>query len=779
MDISAATARSSNETERDDTTDASQPVKDAQHPSHSSNDTSRSSSEENKFQAAISAWRNINLTKLVPELDNTASEIVTHQRDALVSRKDLAQKTKDFRKLDDAAKLTEFKGLLKAYQTFIDLLTSHGKITSTAFLQLYSSISEAPDPYPLLEASVDAIVVSEDTLPKLSSENDHLQRSIAHLTAQLNASEAQLEEERTTRKALEDSRESSLKDVENSWKAVVEEKQGNWEVKERSLEEKVESQDRLLNELKASYEVSQRLGHAGDTEGESRQTSASAAELEIVSTDLERTSQRLAEVQSRNEQLRVELAELSSNSQRKPVVEEDPANARLRSENSSLLRKIDAARLEKDTEGRKQEARIRALEKDTKSLQRDREELRERLHSWRDYNDIKRDLEIFKSIELSTLDDDEPVPNPDSSVSESDANADGQTNGTVQSGKQDSLEQLLLARNKKLSNEMAVLRVSHQDLQERLDSLQETLSRTNADLERAQNLNVTLENDLEKVQQEASNAFPSSAMSTAGTYTSRYPSSSTTYNANSFPRRGRSSPTSSIISGFDPQGGSRSPLESLRMGEAAGGGSGILPMIQAQRDRFKQKNQQLEQELSKQHSTVSSLRQEVASLQKDNLNLYEKSRYVSTYNRGAQASSASSYVQSPQATTIPISSDTSSGLSLDRYRSAYEANLSPFAAFRGRESTRAYKRMSLPERIVSSMTRMVLANRTSRNVFAGYCLALHVLIFVMLYWMQTMDISKHASSLSGTAGSIVAGSDALSDTAKADHGEWRRDGFTG
>ena len=55
----------------------------------------------------------IDLTRLVPELDNTASEIVTQQRDALLSRKDLAQKTKDFRKLDDAAKLGEFKGLLK------------------------------------------------------------------------------------------------------------------------------------------------------------------------------------------------------------------------------------------------------------------------------------------------------------------------------------------------------------------------------------------------------------------------------------------------------------------------------------------------------------------------------------------------------------------------------------------------------------------------------------------------------------------------------------------
>lgn len=55
----------------------------------------------------------IDLTKLVPELDITASDIVSHQKEALLSRKDLAQKTKDFRKLDDAAKLGEFKSLLK------------------------------------------------------------------------------------------------------------------------------------------------------------------------------------------------------------------------------------------------------------------------------------------------------------------------------------------------------------------------------------------------------------------------------------------------------------------------------------------------------------------------------------------------------------------------------------------------------------------------------------------------------------------------------------------
>lgn len=50
---------------------------------------------------------------MVSNLDNTASEIVAYQRDSTVQRKDLAQKTKDFRKLEDSTKLSEIKGLLK------------------------------------------------------------------------------------------------------------------------------------------------------------------------------------------------------------------------------------------------------------------------------------------------------------------------------------------------------------------------------------------------------------------------------------------------------------------------------------------------------------------------------------------------------------------------------------------------------------------------------------------------------------------------------------------
>ncbi|KAI1812238.1 CASP C terminal-domain-containing protein [Poronia punctata] len=727
-------------------------------PSDGQNHAPQGNENTNQFQHAISAWRNIDLSTLIQTLDNTASDIVAYQRDSTVQRKDLAQKTKDFRKLDDATKLTEIKSLLKAYQTFIDLLTNHSKATNSAFLQVYSALENAPDPYPLLEASVDSMLVSEDTLPKLTEENQHLQENIANLTSQLEETESRLQTESVHRKQLETNLESKVKEVESSWTAVLEEKKDNWEAKEKALEEKVESQERLINEIKASYEVTQRLKGSEDAEDDGNVGHVTSAELEMVHSDLERTSARLAEVEARNEQLRLELAQSKSQVTQTPALEDDPAYMRMRSENSALIRKLDSARVEKEGFKRDIDSRLRSLEREVGLLTEERDSLRAKMQKWSDYEDVKQELEVLKSIEFSTGDDDEML-----------TNADSGGGGSTAKSKGDTLEQLLLARNKKLSDELTILRVSHQDLQSRLETVQEEMSRTNADLERAQNLNAQLENDLSSLQAEGQNAFPSGA-SVAGTYTRYAPSVAPGR------RGGRTSPTSSIISGFDP----RTPGGS----EPMGGGSGILPMITAQRDRFKKRNSQLETELSELHRTVSQLRQEIAALQKDNLQLYEKTRYVSTYNRGGpSASSSSAYGSNPNPSSVTIGGSGNPGIELDRYRQAYESNISPFAAFRGRESARAYKRMSLPERVVYSVTRMVLASRTSRNLFAAYCVALHLLVFFSLYWLGTVDTERYTKNVAAAVaggGGVVGGGGSSglgSNRQPLKAGDWQEAGF--
>lgn len=690
--------------------DASKPELQNQEP-RAADDQANGDHEEddNRFQKAIASWRTIDLTNLVPKLDTTAADLAEQQREALVERKELAEKTKAFRRLDDSAKLSEVKTLLKAYQTYIDLVSNQNKSVSSAFFSIYSPLAEAPDPYPLLEASVDSLVAADHTVPKLEEENRRLKVSKDRVTSQLEESEKQVEQERRARAEVEQSREGRVKEVEEKWFAVVTEKESNWQAREKSLEERAENQERLLKELKASYEVNARLDQ--DDSGNVALGTATAAEVEMLSTDLERANTRLAEVQARNEQMRLQLAQnasQSSGSQRPGPVEDEPAYLRLRSENSSLLRKLDSSRLERDTERRELEDSMRSLRRDAATLKTDNESLKSRIERWSDYEEVRKELEVLKSIEFSTGADE-------------DVGDEVETAGSTGDQSQ-KLEQLLMARNKKLNDELTLLRVSHRDLTQRLETLQDELSDTNMELERSKNLTATLESDLERLQTEASHVAP--ALSMAGTYASRYPA------ASQGRRGGRVSPTSSIISGFDG--------DSLRGGGEGGGGSpGILPMVTAQRDRFKKRITELETELSKNYQAVQSLRNEVASLQKDNLNLYEKTRYASTFNRGASAGSGSAFSTNPNPSTISIGDTVS-----DRYQPAYEAKISPFAQFRGRESARALKRMSLPEKLIFQVTRMVLATRTSRNLFAMYCLGLHILVVGMLYYVSSVTMDQ-------------------------------------
>jgi len=534
----------------------------------------------------------------------------------------------------------------------------------------------------------------------MTKDNASLKATVNRLSNQITNMEAYLGAKNKELERKEKEKEEEAQRVKKEWKGVLDEKTRNWEGKEKALTEKLEHQETVLKEIKASFEVAQRMGPTGVEEdflGKER-----SAELEIVTRDLERTTLRLAKVEGRNEQLRLELAKASSQDNSGPaqtVAEEDDSTIlRLQHENANLLRKINNAR--SDIEAQKKEAE-------------------------------RKELEILKSIEFSTGDEDDEVL---------DFSAPAETSPSPHHDRKETLEQLLLARNKKLGNELTVLRVSHQDLATRLQTLQQTLDAATADLSTSRALNQKLENDLLKLQD--SHQQPSSALSVAGTYVSRYPQSS-------IARGSRPSPTSSIIG---------SQFDSLRTATdtAAPANAGILPMITAQRDRFKTKNVELEHALAQAQTNIANLRDEVASLQKDNLQLYEKTRYVSSYARAPPANAA----------TATSGFATNGGSArIDRYRQAYEANISPFEAFRGRESVRAYHRLRVPERLIYSFTRVILANRISRNLFAVYCLLLHVLVVSMLYWAGIGETSGTALGV-GVGGTALAGGK-----------EWKQEGF--
>lgn len=116
------------------------------------------------FGNALQTWVEIDLPSLQKKLDEQGIELKEDQKASLLSRKNLASKTKEFKKLEDSEKLNQFKSLLKLYQNEIDNLTNKNKMVENYFFGIYRSLAEAPDPRPLLEMSLDSVIESKETV---------------------------------------------------------------------------------------------------------------------------------------------------------------------------------------------------------------------------------------------------------------------------------------------------------------------------------------------------------------------------------------------------------------------------------------------------------------------------------------------------------------------------------------------------------------------------------------------------------------------------------------
>jgi homeobox protein cut-like len=232
-------------------------------------------------------------------------------------------------------------------------------------------------------------------------------------------------------------------------------------------------------------------------------------------------------------------------------------------------------------------------------------------------------------------------------------------------------------------------------------------------LETQRTLNTKLEEDLLRMNDHAT-AYAGSV----------YGSTRYTFRA---PTNRPSSPTSSII-------GAREDM----LSKSGTPETSILPIITQQRDRFRARNAELEEDLRKQLTLISSLRGEIQNLQKDNLSLYEKVRYLQSYTKSAATNGDVNSLEEGEGATG--SSRPGAGVGMERYRSAYEESMTPFEVFRGKESARVYRNLNPLEKIVYSLTRAVLANRYSRNAFFVYCMGLHLLVGVVLYWLATNEV---------------------------------------
>ncbi|KAI0789119.1 CASP C terminal-domain-containing protein [Abortiporus biennis] len=662
---------------------------------------------EQNFSGALATWKDINLSELQKTLDLQGIELVENQKESVVGRKALADRTKDFKKIPDDEKLNAFKGLLKAYQTEIDSLTKRSKSAENAFLNVYKVLAEAPDPYPLLEAAVDQTVKVAEAV-ELEGELQRVREENAELRKRLNETSS-LESAKKKAEARAEQLEQKLisekvVQKENELNATYDEKMRNYEAREQDLQSQLALTKNQLRQLRTSNETNQ-AKLLDQTQKQDQEVVAKLGELDMMVADLERANSRVVTVERRNELLRAEIEAMKSGNEsghRHQDLEDKITE--LESETDRLSQALES---QKSLTAEVQTALSKKAEETSRELQTKTSEielLKTKLKQYNDYDEIKRELEIMKYVEFAGLEEDEEdngfsggdalglhLPNP---------NAD---KANAQRGK--SLEVLLATKNKRILEELTKFRILHGELEASLNATQVELATTEAELQKQKFLNEKLENDLLQMDKHKPNGDVS------GAHTPADPDA---------------------LAGLD-LGGRKStndtPARNSPIPFASSADASILPIVTSQRDRFRQRNAELEEELRKQFNIISELRSEVKSLQADNLKLYEKVRYMQSYREDAAVRPS---------TLDPVPSSAPGRMDdLSKYQSRYEEAMNPFQAFRGREATRAYESLNPLERGVLILTRAILGNRRTRMAFIVYAIALHLLVMFTTYECTT------------------------------------------
>ncbi|KAI8319684.1 hypothetical protein GQ54DRAFT_249495, partial [Martensiomyces pterosporus] len=652
--------------------------------------------EDGVLAGALEYWKSVNLTTLLRGLDQTGLTIVENQKTSLQERRRLAEKTKAFRSIPDEQKAQEFKPLLRAYQNEIDSLTKRMKFAETAFLSIFKSLSDAPDPEPFLAGLLEERKANDlnasvrDELDKAKAKADTLAEENLKLREQARDSQQlreQVDEFEKKLKTMVDEqvslREKELKDENGELIRHLKEREGD-------LQHQLSASNRQLAQLQATHD-SEQAERAELSLSADRELIVKLAEHDILQSDLDHANGRLADLQAQNARLRAELSSITggtaSGADGKGGVAETLAEYRRRVRDLEEETERLFANLEKsDAELRHQESKLRAemagVEREAAAKDEEVRRLREELGRRRDYDEVKRDLEIMKSVEFAVS---------DWGMGEDEDQEDG-ADGS------ESLEKLLVKRNKALENRLTDARNQLEgcraELRESLDkckALEEGLAEKTKLAER-------LEADLLTVQP----ASPTGAASQQ-----------------------------------PPDAGGRGNAESVEMkplGRSSDGG--LLGIVTGQRDRFRQRNIELEDELRVQASSVSDLRRQVDQVKQDNLRLYEEIKYLRSY-----ASSSGSTVLGTDTAVISMPSKFSSRngrVDMDmgvgaKYKGMYEESLNPFNVFHRSETSRRVRSMGLVDRLIYMFSNFVMGNRKARLALLVYVGLLHLLVLVTLY----------------------------------------------
>ncbi|CAI5016397.1 BTE_HP_G0194020.mRNA.1.CDS.1 [Saccharomyces cerevisiae] len=635
------------------------------------------------YSHALDIWAKADLTNLQRELDADVIEIKDKETLSLNSRKSLATETKKFKKLEPEEKLNNVNKIIKQYQREIDNLTQRSKFSEKVLFDVYEKLSEAPDPQPLLQSSLEKLGKIDDS-KELKEKISYLEDKLAKYADYETLKSRLLDLEQSSAKTLAKRLTAKTQEINSTW----EEKGRNWKEREADLLKQltnVQEQNKALEaKISKNIDIEGNGNEDGDQENNQKEVSTRIAEYNLVTQELETTQARIYQLEKRNEELSGALAKATSEAEKETELHAKELKLnQLESENALLSASYEQERKSTSHAINELKEQLNGIVAESESYKSELETVRRKLNNYSDYNKIKEELSALKKIEFGVNEDD----------SDNDIRSEDKNDNTFESS--------LLSANKKLQATLAEYRSKSTAQEEERNELKKSVDQLKQQIATLKEANEKLETDLEKVENVSPHFNETASMMSGVT---RQMNNRTSH---------KMSPTSSII-GIPEDG------------ELSGNQSTILPIVTKQRDRFRSRNMDLEKQLRQGNSEKGKLKLEISKLKGDNTKLYERIRYLQSYNNN----------------NAPVNQSTE-GIDVEsQYSRVYDESLHPMANFRQNELNHyKNKKLSALEKLFSSFAKVILQNKMTRMVFLCYCIGLHGLVFMMS--MYVINISGY------------------------------------
>ncbi|KAK3440432.1 hypothetical protein EUGRSUZ_B00707 [Eucalyptus grandis] len=637
-----------------------------------------------------SFWKEFDLEKEKSLLDEQGLRIAENQENSQKNRRKLAESTRDFKKASPEEKLNLFNSLLKGYQEEVDNLTKRAKFGENAFLNIYQKLYEAPDPYPAL-----ASVTEQDLkFSELEAENRKMKVELEEFRTEA----AHLKNQQATIRRLEERNRQLELQMEEKVKEIVEINKRNLaEENQKTLEVLKEREQLLQDQLRQARESASNIQKLHDLaqsqlfelRAQSDEDQASKqSEVTLLMDEVERAQTRLLSLEREKELLRSQVqsahdepgAKNSDSLDSTSILENSlSAKEKIISELNMELHNIEttlsAEREQYMNEIKKLNAAL--IEKD-QALEEMKKELKAR-PTPKLVDDLRKKVKILQAVGYNSIEaEDWEVATSGEEMSQ--------------------MESLLLDKNKKMEHELTQLKVKLSERTSSLEAAEAKVAELAAKVNEQQKLIQKLEDDILKG-----------------------------YSSSSRDRKG------SLFDEWDlSEAGASQQSEGAERISPDQEQSSMLKVIINQRDRFRARLRETEEEIRQLKEKISMLTGELEKTKADNVKLYGKIRYVQDYNLEKVVSRGSK----------KHSEDLESGFSSDvesKYKKIYEDDINPFAAFSKKERDQRYKELGFRDRITLSSGRFLLGNKYARTFAFFYTIGLHALVFICLYRMSALS----------------------------------------